>query len=297
MNEPLVAIAMAAYNPNIEYFRDQLQSIVDQTYTNWFCVIGFDSPISEVNTEPTLVPFFSDPRFRFIQNENTRGVVGNFESTGTECLKRNPKYIAYSDQDDVWYQNKVTKLVSSLEQCPPMSIVHCDMNIFMRQSDGSFKNLYDTAWKLERRGVHNVSPLDLFIRNVAAGAGMLMDADLIRRYPKIPGEVFGQDHWYPLIASYFGKVVAVNEPLYAYRIHGDNVSGIGPYLGFFKPSRSSLQNGVVDKCIIAFNSSRARLQRAIDAQLPVTNSHKLIVRFRSDLGLGYFCEGGNSDRK
>jgi hypothetical protein len=167
------------------------------------------------------------------------------------------------------------------------------MHIHMRQEDGTFKNLEQTAWHLERRGVHNVSPLDFFIRNIAAGAGMLMDAELIRRYPNIPGDVYGQDHWYPMVASFFGEVRPLHEPLYAYRIHGENVSGIGPYRGFFSASRSSSQIGVVRKCILAFNSSRARLQHAERAGLPVTVLHKLTVGLRGDLGICYLLKALN----
>lgn len=294
MSQPLIGIALSAYKPNVEYFRAQLQSIADQTYENWFCIVGFDSPIAEIGNEPSLQPFFRDSRFEFVQNPSTLGLVGNFEATGRACLGRNPKYIAYSDQDDIWYDNKVAKLVEALEAQPPMSVVHCDMHVYMRQADGTFKNLEQTAWQLERRGVHNVSPLDFFIRNIAAGAGMLMDADLIRRYPRIPGDVYGQDHWYPMVASYFGGVHPVSEPLYSYRIHGTNIAGIGPYQGFFSASRSSSKLGVVRKCITAFNSSRARIRYATDAKLPVTLTQKLIVQSRFDLGVGYLIKALNA---
>lgn len=290
MSTPLVGIALAAYKPNVEYFQQQLQSITDQTYDNWFCIIGFDSPISDLREESSLQPFFKDSRFEFIQNPSTLGLVGNFEATGLACLARNPKYIAYSDQDDIWYETKVTKLVAALESRPALSVVHCDMHILMKQEDDSFKTLEQTAWQVERRGVHHVSPLDFFIRNIAAGAGMLIDADLIRRYPHIPGDAYGQDHWYPMTASFFGGVYPLNEPLYGYRIHGANVAGLAPYRSFFGASTSSKKLGVIHKCLVAFKSSRARFTYAEKAGLPVTPIQKLITRSRTDLGFGYLVK-------
>lgn len=288
--EPLIGIALAAYKPNLAYFQAQLQSIVDQTYTNWFCCIGFDSPLADVSTEPSLHTFFTDSRFDFFQNDQTPGLVGNFENTGQACLLRSPKYIAYADQDDIWYPTKLAVLSERLASLPPLSVVHCDMHVLIKQKDGTFQALEKTAWAIENRGVHHVTPLDFFVRNIAAGAGMLFDADLLRRYPKIPGDVYGQDHWYPMIASFYGGVHAVEQPLYSYRIHGDNVAGLSRYSGFFNHSKSSKALGLNKKCLLAFNSSKARYRHAHDAQLPTTRLHFLVTTSGFDFGLGYFLK-------
>ena len=282
----LIGIALAAYKPDLDFFEAQLQSIVDQTFTDWFCIIGFDSPIEEIQKSAQLKRFFSDKRFKFIQNSATKGVVGNFQATGQACLARNPRYIAYCDQDDVWYPEKLQVLSIAIAKRPAMSVVHCDMHILKKQTDGTFTNMEQTAWQIERRGVNNVRPTDFFVRNVVAGAGMLFDADLARAYPQIPDEVYGQDHWYALVASYFGGVYPVVKPLYSYRIHGENISGITPYTGFF--SMNSMAEGLFEKCMLAFNSSRARYRMAALTDLPTTRLQSLVASSYLDLGFGYF---------
>jgi hypothetical protein len=42
IDEPLIAVCMATYNPNMELFRTQIDSIREQTYGNWVCVISDD---------------------------------------------------------------------------------------------------------------------------------------------------------------------------------------------------------------------------------------------------------------
>ena len=46
--EPLIAICMATYNPNMELFRAQVESIREQTYGNWVCVISDDCSEQEL---------------------------------------------------------------------------------------------------------------------------------------------------------------------------------------------------------------------------------------------------------
>jgi hypothetical protein len=90
-----------------------------------------------------------------------------------------------------------------------------------------------SVWQLERRGVENVAPLHLLVRNVVAGAGMLFDAQLAREYPEIPEAFDYHDHWYAFVAACNAGVYPIPEPLYYYRQHSQNVLGITSYPGLF----------------------------------------------------------------
>ena len=55
-----IAIVLATYNPNLEYFKKQIQSIKNQSYQNWICHIVDDCsqmkyqiPIQKIIAEDT----------------------------------------------------------------------------------------------------------------------------------------------------------------------------------------------------------------------------------------------------
>ncbi len=210
---PEVGIALAAYRPDPEHFKLQLLSIQAQTFGNWICVITFDSDI--VN------PGITDSRFYFIQNKNRLGHVKNFEYASQKCLSISPdiKYIAFSDQDDIWYPKKLQTLVQTLESEPLFSGVHSNMNLLF--SDGSRSD----GWEYEGRKVLALDTFDLCLRNVCTGAASLFNANLFRQFPLIPKEWKDHDHWYAALAMIHGRLIPISEPLYDYRQHSSNVIG------------------------------------------------------------------------
>src|SRR5687768_1758619 len=106
-----VGIALAAYKPPTEVFEEQLKSIQDQTYTNWVCVMTFDSSLEETLASPKIAVFKKDSRFIWLENPVRLGHKKNFERAIQETLRHSVDAIACSDQDDVWYLNKIENCV------------------------------------------------------------------------------------------------------------------------------------------------------------------------------------------
>jgi hypothetical protein len=225
-----LGIALAAYRPDPRIFAEQLKSIQSQTFRNWKCWITLDSPLTPLQGEPTLAPFFEDSRFIWSENAARLGHKKNFEhAMNLAAADPNVDAIGCSDQDDVWYSNKLGRCLAQLEKSGPLSLVHSDMHVL--NADGSIGS--ETAWEIENRGVHNATLETLLIRNVVAGCSMLLDASLVRKFPKIPDEFEFHDHWYAVVASAHGGAHPIYEPLYAYRQHHGNVVGVSPFQGFF----------------------------------------------------------------
>lgn len=223
-----VGIALAAYRPNPADFARQLASIRAQTYENWFCVITSDSPLRELENARELDPFRSDSRFRWFENPERLGFVKNFERALGLTAAEDVQGIALSDQDDDWYPQKLETLADALLKAPRLSLVHSDMDI---ERDGELDR--DSGWAQTRRDVSRRGPLDVLIWNLATGASMLIDANLVRLYPTIPEGVRYHDHFYALAASLHGGIHPVHERLYAYRQHAANVIGAQAYQGLF----------------------------------------------------------------
>ncbi|MCM0605481.1 MAG: glycosyltransferase [Xanthomonadaceae bacterium] len=227
LKTPRIGIALAAYQPDAKTFLTQLETIADQSFQEWVCVVTLDSPLVEISDH--LGRFLNDPRFYFSENTSRLGTKKNFEQAARILFEKfgDIDYLAFSDQDDIWYPNKLKRLLAEIQKHPPLSLVHSDMNVILEdKADTS-----ETVWSREHRGVWNCTTLDLIIRNVVAGAALLMDAMLWQRFPVIPDEVEFHDRWAALIASHHGGVYPIHEPLYAYRIHDSNVLGMSPYRG------------------------------------------------------------------
>lgn len=267
VDRPLIGIALAAYQPKLASFREQLASLQKQTYPSWFCVVTLDSPLAPLRAAPELADFFADRRFEWRENPTRLGHKRNFEGAIQATLAHQPRWIACSDQDDVWYPEKLAREAQRLETLPPLSLTHCDMHVM--QADGSIDA--KTAWQTERRGVHHAGAEHLIARNVVAGCAMLMDAELARRYPRIPEAFDYHDHWYAVVAACLGVVDALDEPLFAYRQHGGNVVGVTEFPGVLAapPGKRWTPGVIVEKCRATWRKSRARAEAAMAAGVPL----------------------------
>lgn len=107
----LVSVIMPAFN-NAELIGESLQSLLDQTYHNWECVIVNDG--SQDNTEEKIKPFLKDERFIYITQENQGAAVARnnaiAESRG-DC-------ICFLDADDVYLPESIQRRMDFIKQHP-----------------------------------------------------------------------------------------------------------------------------------------------------------------------------------
>lgn len=281
-----IGIALAAYQPDPRFFALQLQSIVKQTYSNWICVITCDSPLQKIFEASEIKPFQNHPQLVWIENSVRLGHKKNFEKAIQETLKHSVDAIACSDQDDIWYENKLASCLDCLKPMQKKSLVHSDMHVLKND-----QILPETAWKIENRGISNHLPKHFMIRNIVAGCSMIFDAELARLFPQIPAELEFHDHWYALIAAFYGGVGAVHQPLYAYRQHGQNEVGVSPFHEIFYVPPGLGKKDIIQKCIRGWKKSQGIFDAANRAHLPVTFTERLLFQFRWDFGLSLFVLG------
>ncbi|PIT99563.1 MAG: hypothetical protein COT74_11230 [Bdellovibrionales bacterium CG10_big_fil_rev_8_21_14_0_10_45_34] len=291
MLQPLIGIALAAYKPEPEYFEVQLKSIEEQSYKNWICYITFDSDPSEVSQ---ILQKFSDKRFRIVQNPHRLGHKKNFQKAAELCLGESADLIAFSDQDDIWMPHKLERSFAEYKKRGPGSLVHCDM-YWMQNISGVWKPTHDSVWALEKRGVNHANLTTLMVRNVAAGAASLMDAEIVRNHLEIPDGFEFHDWWYAVVASTKGGVWPIREPLFYYRQHDENVVGASPFVGFFNTSSRIKANGFWQTAEKAWIQTKLRIEAVVKSGLARDKKFDLTY-LRKDLGLGlgiqglrYFC--------
>ncbi|RBN50313.1 glycosyltransferase family 2 protein [Flavobacterium psychrolimnae] len=124
MNNPLVSIIVPCYN-QAQYLDQALQSVLNQTYDNWECIIVNDG--SPDNTkEITHKWIVTDNRFVYLYQENS-GVssarnLGIAFSTGT--------FILPLDADDKISPDYVALAVESFQAEKSLKVVYCKAEKF-----------------------------------------------------------------------------------------------------------------------------------------------------------------------
>lgn len=220
MENAKVDILLATYNGE-KYLKAQLDSILSQTYSNFRLLISDDS--STDNTKKILEEYKEkDNRIiLFLQKENL-GVIKNFEFL---LKKVDSKYYMFSDQDDIWKENKIEKSVKKIE-ATNSDLVYSDLEVV----DENLNVTYDSYWKL--KGIYNKIKKynnfkSLYLNNFVTGCTLISKKELINKVLPLPtaSKYVLHDYWIPLIISQKGKIDYIEEPLIKYRQHKNNKIG------------------------------------------------------------------------
>jgi GT2 family glycosyltransferase len=214
--EPLVAICMTTYEPPPDLFATQIESIREQTHSDWICLISDDGSSSE-RLEAMRRTIGDDPRFVLTVNEERVGFYRNYERV-LSTVPPEADLVALSDQDDRWYPEKLETLI---ERLGDSDLVYADMRIVGEDGAG----LSDTYWSRRRNNYTDLT--SLLVGNTVTGAASLFRADLLERVlPFPPARSDGyHDHWIALVAMTRRGLAYVDRPLQDYVQHGHAAQG------------------------------------------------------------------------
>jgi glycosyltransferase involved in cell wall biosynthesis len=201
---------MATYEPTIELFRAQIESIRSQTVSDWVCVISDDGSSEERFAELREV-IGDDDRFRVSRSPRRLGFYHNFERA-LASVPPDAELVALSDQDDTWHPNKLEVLCEAIG---PAELAYSDARVV----DPSGSLVSPTFWV--GRANNNTNMASLLFANTVTGAASLFRRELLDYalpLPSAPGPVY-HDHWIALVALGLGEIRYVDTPLYDYVQH------------------------------------------------------------------------------
>lgn len=220
MKNTNVDILLATYNGE-KYLKPQLDSILSQSYSNFRLLISDDGSTDKTKS---ILKEYSKKDNRivlFFQKENL-GIIKNFEFL---LKKVEAKYYMFSDQDDIWKENKIEKSIKTLEETES-DLVYSDLEVV----DENLKVIYESYWKL--KGIYKKIKKynnfkSLYLNNFVTGCTILSKKDLINKFLPLPkaSKYVLHDYWIPLILSQTGKITYIEEPLIKYRQHKNNKIG------------------------------------------------------------------------
>ena len=218
-----LSIAMCTYN-GARYVDEQLDSFVAQARRPDELIVcddgSTDGTAERVRAFAGRAPF---PVSLHV-NEQTLGVVANFEQAVTRCTG---DVILLSDQDDVWLAEKLQRFEQLLEARPEVGFVASNARIV----DEQLRPLGYDHWEglrfvgsYRRRvlaGDAFGSLLQLCIFSGAASAFRASYRNLVLPFP--PGWL--HDRWTAQLISGVAAVGLIEEPTILYRQHASQVAG------------------------------------------------------------------------
>jgi len=212
----MISVALATYNGE-KYIREQINSILNQTYKDFELVICDDC--STDSTVKILENYLkNDKRIKLFLNKNNLGFKKNFERVISFC---HGEFIAFSDQDDIWQPWKLEK---ELQLITNKDLV-CT-NALMVDANG--KSLGYTMKEVVGYSYFPKSKEDQFLfllqRNIVQGSTILARTEFLRKWIPIPAAFTFHDYYFALVACIENGIAYLNECSIFYRQHTNNIT-------------------------------------------------------------------------
>ncbi len=212
-----VSVVMPTYNGE-RFLREQLDSIVRQSRCIDELLVGDDA--SDDGTVAVVEAFAATAAFNvhITRNDKNRGLTGNLNDLLRHATG---EVILFSDQDDVWLDHHVERLVAPLEADPRVGLVQGNSTFVAADLEPRGHTLWEVTG-LSRghlRRMNRAWPFPEAVRHrVVAGHAMAI-RDRVRdaAVPLARGWMY--DQWVMLIAAAVGRIVYVEEPVTLHRQH------------------------------------------------------------------------------
>lgn len=211
MNNPLISIAMTTFNGEL-FLREQLDSLINQTYQNIEIIICDDSSTDQ--TLEILKEYSHIRNMTYYSNTVQLGVVKNFEKVLSLCTG---EYIALADQDDIW---NIYKLQILYENIGDHLLIHSDAKLIDQNNNLLAQSYF--AFSNKKLREHT---FEYFFNNDVTGCTTLFNKKLLELALPFPSAIIMHDWWLALCASKEGKIKYLDKTLILYRQHQGNQVG------------------------------------------------------------------------
>lgn len=213
----MISVCIATFNGE-RYIKAQIESILSQLEQTDEIIISDDC--SNDNTL-SIINDINDERIKIITHK--RIFIKKHHANGYYCSNNfanainhaKGDYIFLSDQDDIWYEGKVKRVLEELQKSDlcfsNFSIIDQDQNIIDK--------IHFKENPITKNWFYN------FNKNVFFGCCMAFKKDCIKDFMPIPITIPSYDTWIGTVLHFRKKKISfIMEPLVFYRRHNSNVS-------------------------------------------------------------------------
>lgn len=209
---PLVSIVLCTFNGEA-YLHEQLKSLEEQSYSNIEFICSDNN--STDATASILQSWCTKSSNRFFFNCPEKGLNKNFYSA-IEYAKG--EYIIFCDQDDIWLNEKVERLVLYYQQHPEASMLYCLSAPF--EKTALIQKLHtDKGNHLEGTDIRKT-----MLVSFTLGHNICIRRDLLLQMQPSPGETVAYDWWITVSAMCLGPIKCLPVVLTHWRKHKTNTT-------------------------------------------------------------------------
>ena len=210
--KPKVTVIIPTHN-HAHFLPECLSCVKNQTYKDYEVIVVNNGSTDKTEQE---VKRLSWDKVRYHYQEDTGSVAGP-RNTGIRLARG--EYVAFLDSDDIWYEDKLEKVLNILDKKPDIDIVSHDLYMVR---EGKEKKL------LKSGPLKEDMFLSLLNKNCLFGSATVAKRELMEKmggFDPCKEFVHVEDYetWLR-IAKLGKKFYFINEPLGEYRAHSLNLS-------------------------------------------------------------------------
>ena len=228
---PKVLVLMATYNGE-RYLRQQIESILNQNGVDVTLLITDDCS-NDASYEISLAFAESDKRVISKRNQENVGVGMNFLNMLYDVEPGRYDYVAFSDQDDIWLEDKLLiacKVIA--DEIDKPDVKHLDPFgvpvLYCSDLQNVDEDLQNPVMELKELGRNHCKKTNPLIRNYYSGCTMVMNNSMVVFFQsKRLDHIYRiHDVWLALVARYCGNlIVDLNNARILRRLTGNNAVG------------------------------------------------------------------------
>ncbi len=230
-NPTPISVVMTTFNGG-KFLQEQIESILSQTLQPAEIIVCDDH--STDNTVEILKDYQNKNVLTYYVNESRLGVIANFKKAVS--LASQHHFIALSDQDDIWFPEKLEHQYKELIKINELgfpAIVYSDLMVI----DDKKNILNSSFWNELGHDTYSHSFKTLLFGNFITGCTIMMNDTMRKYFLQMPDNVPMHDGWLALIAYSFGKMKQIKEPHVQYRKHDSNLAYATNYKKLGRMSR------------------------------------------------------------
>lgn len=227
---PEVEVLLATYNGE-RFLREQLDSIFAQDYGNVRVLArddgSGDRTVDILNEYAERFP----GRLRLMPPSPPTGSPKN--NFLLLMKASNADYVCFSDQDDVWLPDKVSRTRKAMDQLELRWGKKVPLLVFtdLALVDENLRMIHESFWtclhiipeRINRRA-------QLMVHSVVTGSTAMLNRPLLDLSLRMSEDAYMHDGWVSWVASYMGKSSIIKTQTVLYRQHDRNVLGAGKSL-------------------------------------------------------------------
>lgn len=218
----MISVAVAAYNGE-RFIEEQLESIRNQTVRVDEVVIGDDcSTDRTVELCRNFIAEHGLVGWRVVERETNRGYCHNFYDAIADCKG---DFIFLADQDDVWHQDKVEKMIACMEKHPDVKVLSSRYGVIDAQTKPIENSGVTYLGDCYDDSLEMTTTESMIGCSYIRGFSICMRKELKEILRSIDlKSLLSHDWLISILGTIGGETGILNTVLTEYRYHGDNVT-------------------------------------------------------------------------